>query len=640
MTPYSLLHCHTDASLLDGLSKPEKLIERAKELELKSVAVTDHGSLSNLVTFSQKAKKAGIKPILGCELYISQQDGNIKNAENRSLEHLVVLAKNKNGWKDLLKLTAKSNNESNFYYKPRLSLKELSEFCQGNLIAFSGHVGSSMANILFDEPKLTYSSSTIEEVGNLLKTNWEEDATNLAKTFLDMFGSNFFMEIQLIDHERLPVCDVISNCLRKIAKKLNIKCIATPDSHYCRKEDAHDQRILLCSALRTNLKEVSVKIRSGEDIQLGGFFKSSNYHIPSTEELLNLHEESEVENTNFLASMCEEYDILNKPIFPNFPCPNNMNSHEYLTELCRLGWKERIEGRIPQDKWPEYVKRIKYELDTIEKANLTDYFLLKTDIIEYARKNGIYTGIARGSVGGTLVGYLTKIHSLDSIKYGLIFERFFNPGRLTASSSNLADIDTDYEINKREQVIKYVENKYGNDKVAHIATFGRLQGRGAITEVLRAHSISFEEIKKITEHIPDEAKISDQLEEQRNDGEEPSIIRWALENNSKDLASWCYIKDDGVFDGPMSRLFEQACRIEGVKKSQGKHASGIIICSEKLEEISPLIYDKSSDKLLVGVDLKSAEALGLVKIDILGTAVLDKLHYISDLVGGNEVEEE
>ena len=636
LEPYSILHCHTDASLLDGLSKPEQVVKRCVDIGIKNVALTDHGNLTSAIEFHKKATKAGLKPILGCELYICGKPATERSPDNRKCDHLVVLAKNIEGWRQLLKLTSRSNHADVFYYKPRLSLNEIADFSNGSLIAFSGHAGSSLCNVLFENPNLIYDCRDTHDAGALLKGNWEEEATELAKRYVDIFGDGFFMEIQLIDSARLPSTVVVAECLRKVAKKLGIKCIGTPDAHYPSKEDAPDQRVLLSSAMKTTLKQIAVKIRNNEDVQLGGFFKSNNYHIPTTEEMGVYNTEEELDNTNLVASICETYKVTNQALFPSFPCPNGLSSPEYLLEQCRDGWRRLIANRVPKEAIPNYVARVKHENTVLTECGLSDYFLLVQDVVRHAHAENIATGVARGSAGGCLTSYLLGITRLDPIPYGLLFERFYSKGRQKNDDTiNYPDIDLDVEVVRRHEVIAYMEQKWGQDKVANIATFGRLRGRSAIKEVLRAHdSCSFDEMNKITEWIPDEAKISDQLEEQRISGDEPSIIRWALENNSKELEQWCYLDDNGECQGPMAKLFEQAMRLEGTRKSQGKHASGIIVCSTSISDVAPLIYDKGEDKLMVGWDLKSAEDAGLVKVDILGTSVLDKLHLTADLVGG------
>jgi len=639
---YSILHCHSDASLLDGLSKVKDIVKRASELGIETCSLTDHGSLGNIVSFYKECKKNNIKPALGVELYLSKDNGGIKSAENRGLEHLVMVARNKNGWNNLLRLTALSNTSDNFYYKPRLSLEQVAPFSE-DMIAMSGHPGSSMCNVLFTDTKAIYGAGSVEEAASFLRPDWEDVATSLAKQHLDIFGKNFFFQNQSFDSERLPVCHVIADCLRIIGKKLGILVFSDIDAHYSWQSQAFLQRIILVSALRTTLKEVNVKLRNGDDesVPLAGFFKSNEYYIKSPEELSLLHPEEELENSNYIASLIENYNILNKPIFPKFACPEGYDSKDYFLHLCREGWNKRIKGRVEDSRIEEYTQRIKYELDVLNGANLNDYFLVVNKIIMDEKKAGYYTGISRGSAGGCLASYLLEIIGIDPIKYNLSFERFYNSSRNTKDRVALPDVDCDFHTNRREHVINSIKNDYGTDRVAHIATFGRLQGRGAATEVFRAHGIPFDESKKITEFIPDEAKISDKLEEMReeNDGE-ASILQWALENNSKDLAEWCTIADDGSLSGPLAPLFSQAIALEGTKKSMGKHASGIVICAEPIANISPMVYDKGSDSLMIGVDLKQAEDLGLVKVDILGTAVLDKLHYISSLAAGIEEEED
>ena len=337
------LHLHTHYSLLDGLSKPEQVASRCKDLGYKTCAITDHGTISGAVSFTKAMKAEGIKPILGCEFYLSQQPATIQDKENRSLSHLVVLAKNKEGWSRLIEAASRSNDDDLYYYKPRLDLDILSEYCDGNLMAFSGHLGSDMANILFSDWKEAYNSPTVDEVKTFLKPNWKKEATDLARRYQEIFGDdNFYIEIQLIDHVNSPASVVVAECLREISKDTSIPPVATADSHYPTKEDAADQRILLCSAMKTTLPKMRSKLDGGEDIGLSAFFKSNNYHIPSLEEMEEIHTEEELKNSVSIADRCEEYDILAQPMLPKFDCPEGYDEDEYLKQLCRDGWRSKL----------------------------------------------------------------------------------------------------------------------------------------------------------------------------------------------------------------------------------------------------------------------------------------------------------
>lgn len=315
---------------MDGLSKPLQIAERCIEIGAVACALTDHGNIAGAVKFYSEMKKAGIKPILGCELYICKDSPNIKSKENKDLGHFIVLAKNYAGWKQLVKLVSESNKSEYFYHKPRLDFKALSKFVDGNLIAIVGHLGSTLSDDIVDH----YSD---------LKENWKECGIESIAKLHKIFGKgNVFLEAQLMDKENLPIQIKLTEAIRELGRLTNTKVICTPDAHYCRKEDAVDQRVLLCNNLKTTFPEISRKISNNEDVPLGCFFLSDNYHILSNEEIEALHTQEEIENTNYVASLIEEYDILSKPNLPSYDCPKGFNPDEYLRELCRTGWKEKI----------------------------------------------------------------------------------------------------------------------------------------------------------------------------------------------------------------------------------------------------------------------------------------------------------
>jgi len=615
---YIPLHCHSMFSLLDGLSKPEQMAERCKEIGASACALTDHGNIAGTIKFYTAMKKAGIKPILGCELYICKSDPSLREKENRELSHFLILAKNYTGWKDLIRIVSESNKPDNYYHKPRLDLKTLSKLDNGNTIVITGHLGSTLADEILDEYQL--------------KPDWK----NLGIKHVEYLKNNFahvFLEAQLIDKENLSIQIELSNAIREIGKATNTKVICTPDAHYCKKEDAVDQRILLCNNLKTTFPEISRKLSNGQDVPMGCFFTSDNYHIPSQEEMRALHTQEEIENTNFVASLIEEYDILSKPKLPPFDCPKGFDDAEYLRELCRKGWKEKIANVIPKENHQKYVDRIKYELDVLQGANLSSYFLIVQDIVNYVRKNGWLPGPGRGSAAGCLVSYLIGITSIDPIKYNLIFDRFYNAGRNTQDRISMPDIDVDVPINKREFIISYIKEKYGHDKVSQMVTFNTIKGRGALKDVLRVYgNISFEEMNLITKNIPDEAKIADELQEMKEETGEASIIRWALENNEDKLKEWCYIDENGELQGPLAKRFEQAIRLEGTKSNQSKHAAGIAISSEPLDQLCPMVYDSKNSQLIAGMEMQDLESIGIIKFDILGVAMLDKIMTIQDLL--------
>jgi DNA polymerase-3 subunit alpha len=619
MTKYIPLHLHSHFSLLDGLSQPEQIAERCKEIGATTCALTDHGNIAGSVKFYMAMKKANIKPILGCELYVCEQDPKIQEKENRSLSHFIVLAQNYDGWRDLIKIVSESNKPEHYYHKPRLDLKTIANLNSGNLIAITGHLGSTLSDMILN--------------GYELKDNWLDIGKQHVSYLKEIFQNKVFLEAQLIDKDNLPVQEILTNAIRKIGQETNTKIICTPDAHYCRKEDAIDQRILLCNNLKTTFPEISRKISNDEDVALSCFFTSENYHIPSQEEMRELHTSEEIENTNYVANLIEEYSILSKPKLPPFQCPNNQNPDEYLRQLCRDGWKDKIANIIAKEEQEQYVDRIKYELEVLQGAGLSSYFLIVQDIVNFVRKNEWLPGPGRGSAAGCLVSYLIGITSIDPIKYNLLFDRFYNAGRNSADHISMPDIDVDVPIDKREAIIEYIKNKYGHDKVSQMITFNTIKGRGALKDVLRVYgNISFDEMNKITKNIPDESKIADELQEMKEETGESSIIRWALENNVDKLKEWCYIDDSGQLQGPLAKRFEQAIRLEGTKSNQSKHAAGIAISSEPLNEICPMVYDSKNKQLIAGMEMQDLENIGIIKFDILGVAMLDKIMTIRFLL--------
>lgn len=610
---YIPLHVHSHYSLLDGLSKPDQIADRCNELGIKSCALTDHGNICGAIQFYQKMKKAGIKPILGIEFYICQQSATIQSKENADLSHMVVLCKNKEGWATLIEAVSKSNSPDYFYYKPRLSLKELATFDCSNFICITGHPGSVIADDITEN--------------QILKKNAEEIFVSKLSELESIFGKeNVFIECQLIDKELNPIQSILTNFYRNMKQKYDIKLVATCDAHYCRSEDAADQRILLCNNLKTTINDINTKLLNNESFCMDVFFKSDKYHIPSPEEMEQIHSDSELKNTIIIDGMIEQYDILSNPKLPPFQCPNGLSEHEHLTQLTHKKLKEL---NLPS----EYTDRLNMELSVLKEAKLAGYFLIVQDIINFIKANNWLPGPGRGSAAGCLISYLLGITSIDPIKYDLLFERFYNSGRNTAERISMPDIDVDVPINKREMVIEYIKNKYGSEKVSQMITFNTLKGRGALKEVLRVYgNISFEETNRITDHIPDEAKIADELQEMKEEYGEASIIRWALENNGDKLKQWCYIDDSNGLAGPLAKRFEQAIRLEGTKCHQSKHAAGVAVSSFNLNELCPMIYDSKTGQNIAGMEMADLESIGIIKFDILGVALLDKIMQVRDFL--------
>jgi len=615
MKNYIPLHCHSMYSLLDGLSKSSKIAERCVEIGARACALTDHGNIAGSVKFFKEMKSVGVKPILGCELYLCDQNVEIKDKSNKELTHFIVLAKNLKGWQNLIRLVSESNRPDFYYHKPRLTLEALAEFCDGNMLGMCGHLGSLLADQIVDN--------------NQINPDWKNIGVEKIGKLKDIFGAeNFILEAQLMDCDNTPIQKQLTDVVRALGKYTNTTVVCTPDAHYVRKEDASDQRILLCNNLKTTMPEISRKINNNDPLPMGCFFTSDNFHILSQEEMSSLHTEEEIENTNIVADMCEEYDITSRPRLPPFGCES---PDEYLRQLCRDGWRQKIQDRIPKEQQDQYVERIKYELGVLQGAGLSSYFLIVQDIVNYVRSNDWLPGPGRGSAAGCLVSYLIGITGINPLQYGLIFDRFYNSGRNTKDRVSMPDIDVDVPINKRENVISYIKNKYGDSQVSQMVTFNTIKGRGAIKDVLRVYgNISFDEMNNITRNIPDEAKIADELQEMKDETGDASIIRWALENQADKLKEWCYIDENNELQGPLAKRFEQAIRLEGTKVNQSKHAAGVVIADSDLATICPMIYDSKTKTRIAGMEMEDLESIGVVKFDILGVAMLDKIMFISE----------
>ena len=423
---------------------------------------------------------------------------------------------------------------------------------------------------------------------------------------------------------------MVTKGLRYIAKKYKFQSVATADSHYPRREDAEDQLLLLCSSMKTTLRKAKNRLKETGDSAFSGFLNSNSFHIPTLEEMQAVNTAAEIDMAMQISSMCEDYNILGQPMLPKFKCPEEASEDQYLRHLCREGWKSRLEpsGKLNNKQSKDlYTEQIKKELDVISEANLAGYFLIVRDIVNSVVEKNYIPGPGRGSAAGCLVSYLVGITQVDPMEYGLIFERFYNAGRNTGGHVSLPDIDIDVPATKRDETIDYIRSKYGNDRVGQMVTFGRLQGRSSLTEVLRINeACSYEEMKEITKSLPHEHEVSDQLAEM----DEPSVIQWTLMNQPEALRDYCRLNDDGELEGNLANYFKQAMRIEGTFKSQGKHAAGVVISSHKLDDVCPMVRDKRSSDKIAGMEMNDLESMGHVKFDILGISLMDKLMGIRD----------
>ena len=414
-----------------------------------------------------------------------------------------------------------------------------------------------------------------------------------------------------------------NNLIALLKSKDDIKA-----SYYTKQSQAVLHRVLLCSELKTTLPKIQKQIRKKElKDDIADYFVNDDKYVIEGKGSKTLE---------WIYNECEDYDILNKPMLPKFACPNGLSEEDYLKVLAREGWKKHLiqTGKVANevDK-NKYLDRFNKELQVIKDANLFGYFLIVQDIIRYVNDSGWMSGPGRGSAAGCLISYLIGITQIDPVQYDLLFERFYNAGRNTGGHVSLPDIDMDVPGKKRDDVIDYLKTKYGKDHVSQMITFGRLQGRSAIKEVLRVNdACSFSEMNAITKSVPNEADISDQLAEM--DEEDRSIIRWSLINRPDELRDFCHITEDGKLEGDYAQYFQQAIDIEGTFKTQGKHAAGVVISKEPLQEVCPMVKQKGSTEKIAGLEMSDLEALGHVKFDVLGINLLDKLMKIKELTNG------
>src|SRR5680860_1281351 len=553
------LHNHTHYSLLDGLTKIDEMINYAKEQGSPAVAITDHGTMYGIIEFYQKAKKAGVKPIIGVETYLapgSRFDKNTKEDAKRF--HLLLLAKNNAGYKNLIKLVSKAHIEG-FYYKPRIDWELLTE-CHEGLIA-------STACLAGEIPRLIMNGSLDEAEKRILEYN-------------NLFGQdNFYLE--LMDHPEIPELIKVNEELIKFSKKLNIPVIATNDVHYLKKEDAEAQDILLCLQ---NKK----KITDTDRMKMIGH---GDYSMRSNTEMIAAfkHIPEAIANTLKIAEMCNVEIELGNIQLPHFEVPPGYDGDSYLQKWCEDG----ITKRYPEAKKEDLIpvrERLDYELSVIAKMGWPSYFLIVADFIKWAKNQKIVVGPGRGSAAGSLVCYLTGITNIDPLKYDLLFERFLNPERIS-----MPDIDLDFADVRRGEVLNYVGEKYGHDHVAQIITFGTMAARAAVRDVGRVLDAPYDYCDKISKSIPMFTKLDEALKTVPE-------LREMYQNE------------------PMAKkIIDYAMRLEGVARHASTHACGVLITDAPLTEYVPIQKASSADESIISqYSLHPIEDLGLLKMDFLG----------------------
>ena len=569
---FTHLHVHTEYSLLDGSNKINEYVARVKELGMNSAAITDHGVMFGCIDFYRAAKAAGIKPILGCEVYVapgSRFDREIGQAEDRYY-HLVLLAENNHGYENLMKIVSKAFVDG-FYYKPRVDMDLLQEYHEG-IIALSACLAGEVAK-------------------NITRGMYEE-AKSAALRYEKIFGKgNFFLELQ--DHG-IPQQQRVNQQLLRMSQETGIALVATNDVHYTYDTDAEAHDILLCVQTR--------KLLSDENRMR---YEGGQYYVKSPEEMAELfpYIPEALENTQKIADRCEVEIEFGVTKLPKFDVPAPYTSWEYLNKLCYDGLKERYSGDLT-----ELEKRLEYELGVIKTMGYVDYFLIVWDFIRFARKQDIMVGPGRGSAAGSHGSFTLDITKLDPIKYNLLFERFLNPERVS-----MPDIDVDFCFERRQEVIDYVVEKYGKDRVVQIVTFGTMAARGVIRDVGRVMDLPYAQCDAIAKMIPEELNIT---------------IDKALKMNPE-------LKNLYTTDETVKKLIDMSRRLEGLPRHTSMHAAGVVISQKSVDEYVPLAR-ASDGSIVTQFTMTTLEELGLLKMDFLGLRTLTVIQKAVKLIEKNK----
>ena len=581
MSQFVHLHLHTDYSMLDGACDVEKLCKRVRELGMPAVAMTDHGNIFGAVHFVNAAHKEGIKPIVGCELYISKkEDHNIERMppEGDTYNHLLVLAETEEGYRNLVKITSEASLHG-FYYKPRVSKRFLAEHASG-LIGLSGCLKGEVAEFLMVERF--------------------EEAREAAATYRDIFGKeNFFLEIQ---DQGLAQEHKIHPALFRLEKDLGLPVVATNDSHYLCEDDAHAQDVMVC-------------IQTGKSIQEPNRmkFQGNQFFVKSHQEMARVFKDSPdvLTRTLAIAERCNmRLEKVSSP-FPHFEVPPGYTLDSYFEHITREGFTRRVEAlRTLSDRGllkhslADYEQRLAREIGIIQQMKFSGYFLIVWDFIRYAKERNIPVGPGRGSAAGSLVSYSMGITDLDPLQHELLFERFLNPERVS-----MPDIDIDFCMNRRGEVIDYVTHKYGRENVAQIITFGTMAAKAAIKDVGRAMDIPYADVDRIAKMVPNQLniKLEDALKES-------PAMQQAYQS-----------------DAQVKQLLDTAKKLEGLVRNAGVHAAGVVIAPRPLTELVPL-YKTKNDEIVTAFDMVAIEKMGLLKMDFLGLTTLTILDDTAKLI--------
>ena len=556
---FAHLHVHTEYSLLDGSNKIKECIARVKELGMDSVAITDHGVMYGVIDFYRAAKAAGIRPILGCEVYVapgSRFDKETGGDREERYYHLVLLAENDLGYHNLMKIVSRGFTEG-YYYRPRVDREILEQYHEG-IIALSACLAGEVQR-------------------NILRGMYEEGKA-AALRYQEIFGEgNFFLELQ--DHG-IPEQKLVNQGLVRMAKETGIELVATNDVHYTYAEDEKPHDILLCI-------QTGKKIEDEDRMR----YEGGQYYIKSEEEMRELfpYAPQALENTERIARRCNVEIEFGVTKLPKFDVPEGYTSWEYLNKLCREGFERRY-----PDAGEDLRERLEYELSTIHSMGYVDYFLIVWDFIRYARDHGIMVGPGRGSAAGSIVAYCLEITSIDPIKYQLLFERFLNPERVS-----MPDIDVDFCFERRQEVIDYVVRKYGSDRVVQIVTFGTLAARGVIRDVGRVMDLPYAFVDSIAKMVPQELNIT---------------LERALKMSQE-------LKKSYEEDPQVRELIDMSMRLEGLPRHTSMHAAGVVISQKAIDEYVPLSLG-SDGSVTTQFTMTTLEELGLLKMDFLGLRTL------------------
>ena len=568
------LHVHSHYSLLDGLAKIDQIVTRTKELGMDAIALTDHGNLYGAVEFYKKAKKAGIKPIIGVETYVAPYGHlNKRPKMDEKRFHLILLAKNEIGWKNLIKLVTIANLEG-FYYKPRIDRELLEKYHEGLIClsaCYSGEIGKLVAAKNYDEAEAT------------------------AAWYKNLFGEDYYLEIQ-------PHAPELHEPILKISKKLGIPVVATQDIHYANKDDRTAHEILL--AVQTN-----GKLDDEDRLSLKKYDLSITSPEEMAENFKNIPEA--LENTVKVAEKCNWELELGKTRIPKFPVPNEKSSYDYMESLI----KERVHNRYPEIT-KQVQDRVDMELSVVKKTGFADYFLIVQDFVNWARDHGIVVGPGRGSAAGSILACILGITNIDPLKYDLLFERFLNPDRIQAP-----DIDMDFTDTRRDEVLAYVREKYGHDRVAQIITFGTMAAKAAVRDAGRAMGFPYGFCDQIAKLLPNN----------------PNQAAKGLKTSIEEVPE---LKEMYKKNADAKRLLDAAVKLEGTARHASVHACGVVISDEPLTNLMPLQKaPQGEDTILTQFEMHAVEDMGLLKMDFLGlknlTIIEKTLRLIREIHGEN-----